>query len=715
MFAWWGRTVVRARWLVFVASIAVAILGGLWGTGVFGALSNGGFDTPGSESSRAAERIVAEVGRQDVDVLALYSSATSTVDDPVFRDAVTGVVAGLHGRSEVVRAVSYYDTHSPAFTSTDRHATYVAIRLANAGSASQLDAIRPALDAAGLRVQVGGISAINGAITNRVSEDIGRAEAYSMPILLILLIFVFRSVVAATTPLLVGGLAIMGAFTATRVLTYSTEVSIFAINIITLIGLGMAVDYALFIVSRFREELDAGRSTPEAIERTMATAGRTVAVSGLTVAVALSSLLLFPQVFLRSMGYGGMAAILVAMLAAVTTLPALLALLGHRVNAWRVPFPRRRGASGDAWARIARWVMRRPVLVVVGTLAVLAVLASPFVRAGFGGIDERVLPAGTESRVVAERLAADFPRGAGEIVVLVSGADPATAQAFANDVAALPHVRGATVTANRDRSSVISVGYDGDPTAPAVRGTVAAIRALPAPAGAQVLVGGQAGALTDLLNSLGARLPWMALLVAGTTILLLFLAFGSVVLPFKAILMNAVSIGASFGAVVWAFQDGHLAGLLGFTSTGYVEATQLILMLAILFGLSTDYEVFLLSRVREEWVLGGDSRGSVVRGLTSTARVISAAAAIMVSVFCAFTLSDDVIVKMMGLGLAVAVFLDATLIRLVLVPATMSLLGDLNWWMPRWLDRWLPHVDVGAAVPVTPAEPVPGPSLTRVS
>jgi RND superfamily putative drug exporter len=499
------------------------------------------------------------------------------------------------------------------------------------------------------------------------------------------------------------------------VITYSTEVSVFAINIITLLGLGMAVDYALFVVSRFREELDAGRSTTEAVERTMATAGRTVAVSGLTVAVALSSLVLFPQVFLKSMGYGGVAAVVVAMVAALTALPALLAILGRRVNAWRIPLPssrRRSGADGadgadggGAWARVAYAVMRRPVLVVLGAVVLLGVLASPFVHAGFGGIDARVLPAGTESRVVAERVKAEFPRGAGEIEVLVSGADVAAATAFAGDVARLPHVTTAAVTANRGTSSLIAVGYDADPTAPAVRGVVADIRALPAPAGARVLVGGQAGALTDLLNSLADRLPWMALIVAGTTMLLLLLAFGSVVLPVKAVLMNAVSIGASFGVVVWIFQDGHLSGPLGFTSTGYVEATQLILMLAILFGLSTDYELFLLSRVREEYDRTGDNTAAVATGLQRTGRIITSAALLLVIVVGGFATGGITFVKMIGVGMIVAILVDATIVRALLVPATMRLLGRANWWAPGFLARLYRRYGFRESEPGVAAEP----------
>ena len=713
MFAWWGRVVVRGRWAVLVAGILFALVGGLWGTGVIPALSAGGFETPDSDSDRAATRIVAELGRQDIDVVVLYSSPSSTVDDASFRDAVTGALTSVAGRAEVAKLVSYYDPNVPAavksiLVSNDRHATYSVITLTRFRSQEQLNAIKGALVAPGLRTEIGGPAAINADVTNQVGSDIGRAEMYSMPILLILLIFVFRSVIAATTPLLVGGLAILGAFTVTRLITYATEVSIFAINMITLIGLGMAIDYALFVVSRFREELAAGRDVPDAVSRTMLTAGRTVAVSGLTVAIALSSLLLFPQVFLRSMGYGGMAAVLVAMLASLTVLPALLAILGPRVNALRVPLGRRKAADaaeGQTWARIAHAVMRRPVPVVVGTLLVLGLLASPFLHAQFGGIDERVLPAGTESRVVAERVKAEFPAGGSDpILVLVSGADPAGVQQLRTRISGLPRVTAAAVRAQRGGSTLIAVSYDGEPGGPEARVIVGEIRNLPAPAHGSFLVGGAAAASTDLLAVLADRLPWMALVAIGATFLLLFLAFGSVLLPVKAVFMNAVSIGASFGAVVWVFQEGHLAGVLGFTSTGYVEASQLVLMLAILFGLSTDYEVFLLSRVREEWDRTGDNTAAVAGGLARTGRIITSAALLLVIVIGGFATGGITFIKMIGVGMIVAITVDATIVRALLVPATMRLMGRVNWWAPGPLARFYRRYGIHESAPESEPE-----------
>jgi RND superfamily putative drug exporter len=679
MFAWWGSVVVRARWAVLAAGAAFVVVGVLWGTGVFGSLVGGGFEDPGSQAVKARQQIEATVGRQDVDVVVLYSSSASTVDDPAFKDAVGSALAKVQGDQGVAGVLSFWNTQSPAFVSADRHSAYAAIRFKDAGSKDTLHAIRPDLRAAGLTTQVGGPAAVVDDVSSRVEKDIVGAETLSMPLLLLLLIFIFRGVVAALMPLMVGGTAILGAFIATRVLTSFTDISVFAANIITMLGLGMAVDYALFVVSRFREELAGGADVPTAIRRTMVTAGRTVAFSGLTVALALSSLLIFPEVFLRSMGYGGVAAVIVAMVSALTLLPAVLAVLGHRINAWRIPVPRAKNPGGG-WERLAKGVMRRPLWVIAGTLIVLALLASPFTQAKFGQASARALPVGTESRVVGERIAADFPgHGADPIEVLVTGPVgdlPARIQA-------LPHVGGVTVAGSKGSATLLDVAYDESDgaTSSLARGVVGDIRALTPPSGSQVLVGGAAASTRDVLSNLGSRLPWMALLVAMTTMVLLFLAFGSVVLPVKAVLMNMVSIGASFGAVVFVFQDGHFASWLGFTP-GDLEASQLILMLALLFGLSTDYEVFLLSRVREEWDRTGDNNTAVVAGLRRTGGIITSAAVLLMIVVGGFATGGISFIKMIGVGMVVAILVDATIVRALLVPATMRLLGRWNWWAP---------------------------------
>ncbi|RZU49726.1 RND superfamily putative drug exporter [Krasilnikovia cinnamomea] len=700
MFGWWGRAVVRVRWWVIAAALALVVTGATWGAGVFGALTGGGYADPNSESNRAAKTIAAELGRQDPGVLVLWSSDTATVDDPAFRSAVAARVAALRARPEVAGVTSYLDAKAPGMVSKDRHATFAAVQLADGSEDEKLaayQAIEPELHAPGLQMKAGGLAAFGAQANAQTKEDLTRAELFSLPVLLVLLILVFRGLIAALSPLVIGGIAILGAFVAVRTLTYFTEISVFAINVITLLGLGMAVDYSLFVVSRFREELANGRDVPAAIRATVATAGRTVVVSGLTIVLALSSLLIFPQPFLGGMAIGGMAAVLIAMLASLTVLPAVLSLLGHRIDMLRVPLPRlrravpRQRAAGSvaggstAWAKVAHSVMRRPVFYAIGVLAVLVAFALPFARVQFGGFDERVLPADTPARVVTETLRTDFPAaGQNPIDVYVAGAP---AGPFATTIAGLPGVTGAQVTATRGNASLITVGYAAEPTTAAARDVAAAIRDLPPPAGATVLVGGRPAIDLDLLNSLGARLPWMALIMAVATMVLLFFAFGSVLLPIKAVLMNVVSIGASFGVVVWIFQDGHFENLLRFESTGYIEPSNLILVLAVLFGLATDYEVFLLSRVREEWDATGNNTTAVAAGLQHTGRIITAAALLLIVVVAGFATGGVTVIKTIGVGMIVAIIVDATLVRALLVPATMRLLGRWNWWAPGPLGR----------------------------
>ncbi|MEV6487806.1 MMPL family transporter [Actinoplanes sp. NPDC051633] len=682
MFRWWGQAVVRLRWWVVAGALALVAAGATWGLGVFGVLSGGGYDDPSSESSRATAAIADQLGRRDPDVLVLWSSDTATVDDPAVRQSITAAVAAIRAQPGVANVTSYLDSETPALVSEDRRATYAAVQLTDGDADAKMaawDALEPHTEAAGLRTEAGGNVPFTQQANERTEQDITRAEIFSLPVLLVLLILIFRGVVAALSPLVIGGIAIMGAFVAVRGLTYLTDISVFAINVITLLGLGMAVDYSLFVVSRFREELANGRDVPEAIRITVATAGRTIAVSGLTIVLALSSLLIFPQSFLGSMAIGGMAAVLIAMLAALTVLPAALALLGHRIDKLRIPSLRRRdpAAEGGGWARLAHSVMRRPVLYVVAVLAVLAVFALPFGRVEFGGFDERVMPADTPARIVSEAIREDFPGGdVNPVSVYVPGGG---ASRLVSEIAAIPGVAGARA----DGDSLVTVTTSAAPTTSAAREVVRDIRALDPDA----LVGGRAAVDLDLLESLSARLPWMALIMAVATMLLLFLAFGSVLLPIKAVLMNLVSIGASFGVVVWIFQDGHFEGLLRFESTGFIEPSNMILVLAVLFGLATDYEVFLLSRVREEWDRTGDNTTAVATGLQHTGRIITAAALLLIVVVAGFATGGVSVVKTIGVGMIVAIIVDATLVRALLVPATMRLLGRWNWWAPGPLAR----------------------------
>ncbi|CAN5703590.1 MMPL family transporter [soil metagenome] len=722
MFAWWGTVVTKLRKLLIVLGIAFGAFAGIWGTGVFSSLDgDSSLDDPNSESQLINDRVTEELGRQSTDLVALYSSDTLSVDDPAFEQAVVEVTDTIRDRPEVELVTTYYETEADNLVSTDGSATYVPIRFVAGTDDDVISEVRDQLAAPGLTTQVGGSAAIDLDINDRIGPDIAKAEMIAMPILLIALLIVLGNVVAALIPLVIGGLAILGAFTVLRVVSAYTELSAFSINIITILGLGLAVDYGLFMVSRFREELDRGATTADAVSRTMATAGRTVAVSGVIVGLSLSSLLIFPQVLLRSMGLGGAAAVLVAMVVSLTVLPAMLAALGPKIDAGRLPWARRRrvptitGAVSKAagsndhgwWARVAHSVMRRPVLYVIGTVAVLLVLAAPLAGVQFGGIDERALPEGTESRVVSERLADEFSDAAVQpIRVLVSEASVADAEDFAADIAAIPGVRGAAISDNEGNSSMITVTYDGEPSSLQARGIVEDIRASEAPAGAEVMVGGSSASVVDQLTSLTERLPWMVLLVAGITFVLLAVAFGSLVVPIKAIVMNLISIAAAFGVVTWIFQDGHLSGVLGFTPTGYVEASQPILMVAILFGLSMDYEVFLLSRIRERWDALGDNTAAVASGVQRTGGIITAAAVMLCVVTGAFSTSGITFIKMVGVGMFVALIVDATLVRLLLVPATMRLLGRHNWWAPSFLSRLYGRYGVREEAEPTAPRPV---------
>ncbi|HCU92348.1 MAG TPA: hypothetical protein DHU96_06240 [Actinobacteria bacterium] len=701
MFEGWGRFVYRRRRLVLLVA-AVAMAGAaVWGTGVFAKLqSGGGFTAPGSQSQQASDLATRAFGRDTADVVVLYRSASQTVRDPGYRAAVTATLAALP-RAKVESYQTYWSTGSPQFVGAGGHETYAVLRLAGATDAARIktfEAISGKLAAPGLAEHAGGQIPAEQAINKQVTSDIGRAEGISMPVLLILLLVIFGSLAAASLPLAIGGIGILGSFTALRLLTLVTGVSIYSVNITTILGLGLAIDYGLFMVARFREELRSQPGVEDALARTVATAGRTVAVSGVTVAIALASLMLFPEMFLRSMGYGGVATVAVDMLAALTVMPALLAVLGHRVNALRIRRSVRRPpvqeASG-AWYRIARSVMRRPVAYIAVIVIALLALGSPFRHITWGGTDARVLPASAAPRVVADALARDFPANATspiEAVIKFAGPAGAPAQraAVASYLTRLDHVPGVVagqVTGVAGSVARVDLRYAGNPESAAARALVSRVRAVPPPAGARVYVGGATAQLVDELTSLGHTLPWMALVVALATFVLLFLAFGSVVLPVKAIAANALSLTATFGAIVWIFQEGHLSGLLHFTPTGTIDPTMPILMLAIIFGLSMDYEVFLLSRVRERYDVTGDNTAAVAGGLQRTGGIITSLALLLVIVVGAFSASGITFIKLMGVGMIIALVVDATIIRVLLVPATMRLLGRVNWWAPRPLRR----------------------------
>jgi trehalose monomycolate/heme transporter len=739
MFEGLGRALYRRRRLVLAIAVIFVVFAGVWGTGVFSKLISGNtFTPPGSQSQREASLAAQAFGRSDADVVVLYRSATMTVDDPAYRQAVASALAALPA-ADITRVTTYWSSGSPGLVSSDRHATYAAVQLAGSGDSGRESAYKKIkgtfnvtsatspLGRAGISAQVGGQVPAEVAINSEVSANIARAEMISIPLLVILLMIIFGSFVSAALPAAIGGIAILGSFTVLRLLTLGTQVSVYSINVTTIIGLGLGIDYGLFMVTRFREELrrqtllslggtngasplQSPDPTPEmvaaAVARTVATAGRTVAVSGITVAVALCSLMLFPEVFLRSMGYGGVATVLVDMIAALTVLPALLAVLGHRVNSLRVRRGVGQAGRGDGgWDRLARSVMRRPVIyaavIVVGLLA----LGAPFLKISWGGTDARALPATSTVRQVQEALNSDFrANSTAPIEAVVTGAtSPAALSSYIARVDGINGVAGATVTGKAGDNVRLDIAGRPRPDSTAARQIVADIRAVPAPPGVTVLVGGDAASLADELSSLGATLPWMAVLTGCATFILLFLAFGSVVLPVKAIVMNVLSLSATFGVIVWVFQWGHLSGLLQFTPTGTIDPTMPILLLAIVFGLSMDYEVFLLSRVRELYDETGDTTAAVAGGLQRTGGLITSLALLLIVVVGLFSASGIVFIKLLGVGMIVALVVDAAVVRTLLVPATMRLLGRANWWAPGPLRRLYARYGIKEAEKPAPA------------
>ena len=685
---------VRRAVVVLLVGLGITAAAMFAGIGLEDKLSAGGFEDPSSESTQELVKEHEVFGNKAIDVIAIFSSEDQVASDPEFRAEVEETL-GAAPDDRVTSYATFYDTDDPAMVSKDEHATAVYISLEGESQNDFQDsyrAVRPILSESDLDVDFAGPYAVYSDVNEHTKDDLLMAELVSMPVVLLLSIIIFRSVTAALLPILVGLVTVVGARAAIAGLNEITEVSIFAPNIITLIGLGLSIDYALFMVSRFREEIALSPDDlRHALIRTMATAGRTVMFSALTVAAAMSSLLVFPQDFLKSIGYGGIAAVLVAMVAALTVLPATLALLGKRVDSLRVPFLHRSAAVDSdhgAWSRLARGVMRRPVLVAAGVVVVLLAVASPFLGVKWGSVDYRVLPPEAAAHQAAERLNTEFGPERSTANVLVEGADEAAVTTYTTALEDLPGVVDVRPVDAAGDTTLLRASWESNSQTEESQDLVRDLRDVPSPKGTTTLVGGLTADTVDLASSVSSHLPWMALIVVLVMLVLLFLAFGSLILPIKAVAMNFLSITASFGVVTWIFSDGHLADQLGFISAGYLDMTNPIVMLAVLFGLSMDYEVFLLSRVREEWDATGDNDLAVATGLQKTGRIITSAALLLGVVIGAFSLSGVVFMKMIGIGMLIALLVDATVVRALLVPATMKLLGRWNWWAPGPLARW---------------------------
>jgi RND superfamily putative drug exporter len=734
-----GRFVARRAWWVVGAWLALLVVAVPFAPRAPGVLSAGGFILDDLESARAKSLLERELGAPPSALVVVFSSPTLEAGTPPFETAAAEAVRDVGGAPHVARVVSH--TLAPSQVSIDRHTAYdvVFLDLPPDDSPDALPILRERLRLApGLDVALAGGPAFYGDVQHVSEADLQRSELISLPLAALALIVVFGSVVAAGVPLAVGGAAVVVALAGIYLAASISPMSIFVLNLATLLGLGLGVDYSLLMTSRFREELalrpDGPDRVTDAVRVTVATAGRAVFFSGLTVLLGLLGLVLFEFMILRSVGIAGAIVVGLAVASALTLLPAILTILGSHVDRFSVRRVAATSGTDGPWARLARRVMRHPVAVLVPTLVFLLVLGSPFLHVRFNAPDASILPPSVPSRAAFDRLQAEFGEGEfAPIVVAVRTQGPATAAAnvaalhdWSRRLAADPRIARvdslvdvdprmtlgqytllyADPNGPRDRFVQVALGATtrGDltsftlttrygPNRDEGRALVADLRrpgsAVAPPAGMTALVGGGAADVTDVVDRVRADFPRTALFILVSTYLVLFVLLRSVVLPAKALVMNTLSIVASFGALVWIFQDGNLSGPLGFQPLGFVETTQPVILFCVLFGLSMDYEVFLLTRMKEVWDRTGDNVEAVAGGMERSGRIVTSAALIVVVVAGSFAFADIVLIKALGVGMAIAVALDATIIRALLVPATMRLLGRWNWWMPARLERFI--------------------------
>jgi uncharacterized membrane protein YdfJ with MMPL/SSD domain len=684
----------RAKYVTLLAA-ALFVVSGVLGAGAAKRLDPFGADDPASESVIADQRLQ-QAGFREIGVVVLIDGID--VHSAEGRDRVAAIERRLDADPDVASTVSAL-AGGPDLVSADGTSTYVAVSLEPTSDRARQDAAERLAGALAKEpgVTVGGPALAERQVNTQVEHDLRAAELYAFPLLLLLSLLFFRSLVAALLPLLVGGLAIVGTFFVLRTASELSSISIFALNVATGLGLGLAIDYSLFIISRYREELARSGPGREAMRRTLATAGRTVLFSSLTVAGALASLLVFPQRFLYSMGIAGFFVSLLAAALALTLLPAVLTLLGHRVNALAPSLLARR-AEREArpmregfWYRLAHLVMRLPGRTAVGAATLLIALGLPFLGANFTAVDAQVLPTSASARQVDSALRTQFPPYRDTPITLAVAGDRANAQRIAATARRLPGAASVSKPHRLiDGSYQINVISTSSPLSKQTKRLVRNLRELP-----DTLVTGTTAHYLDLQASLGSHLPLALAIVAALTFTVLFAMTGSVVLPIKQLLMNTLGLGAMFGLLVLIFQQGRLEGLLGFTSQGGLEAPQLLLLFAVVFGLSTDYGVFLLSRIKEARDTGHSETEAIAVGLERTGRIVTSAALLFAVAFGAFLSSRIIITKELGLGTAAAVLLDASIVRALLVPALMRLLERWNWWAPKPLRRLHARLQLG--------------------
>ncbi|WP_410535643.1 MMPL family transporter [Streptomyces sp. KL2] len=731
MLSWIADLVLRRPRTVLVAALVSVLAMAAVGIGAFGKLQSGGFDDPDAPSSRATALIDEKFGGETNLVLLVRADDGGRLDSPAAERAGREIADGLRDEPGVSGVVSYWDTGGSALTSRDGGQALILAhiegddteRTDRAGELSE----KWSGDRGAVTVRTGGQAAVASDITSQISKDLAIAEAIAVPITLILLVIAFGSVVAALLPLAIGLIAVMGTFAELYVLGSITDVSIFSINLTTALGLGLGIDYGLLLVSRFRERLTEGDDVPEALRTTVATAGRTIAFSAATVVAALAALLLFPPFFLRSFAYAGIGVVAIAAVGALVVVPALLVVLGHRVNSGRLPWAEAvRRPDAPVWGRLASVVMRRPALTALPVLAVLLLAASPLLGVSFGNPDERVLPDSAPSRQVATAIDEDFGRDDTSAVQIVTTGpvDAAGLDAYATAVSRIDGVTRVQASSGtyqdgeaappgpvnaalgRDDAQRLTVATEPESGSGEAEDLVRDIRAVPAPDGVEALVGGPDARLVDTKAAIGDRLPAAIAWVALTTFALLFLFTGSIVQPLRALVLNTISLTAAIGAMVWIFQEGNLSSVLGFTPMP-MNTSMTVLLFCIVFGLSMDYEVFVTSRIKELHDAGEDTGTAVTRGLSRTGRIVTMAAGLLAVSLFAFTTSEISFMQMFGLGSGLAILIDAVAVRGVLVPAAMRLLGRGAWYAPKALRRLHGRVGLSEAAtpPAAPAEP----------
>ena len=734
MFSHLSRLFCRYPWVfVAVAAVVVAAAAGFGADVVRHLTLAPGWDVPGSGSEQVMKQLRDRLGRDETPVLVLFRAMPgppANVDDHGFRDAIETALAGIGQNPDVASVQSYYGSGDARLRSEKGDMTYalVQLRLAKDEGVGAFQRLRAQLHSDKVSVELGGELATYVDVREQLAKDIWNAEVVSFILLALLLVWVFGSVVAGALPLVIGVVTIVLSAALLKFFTLFTDVSVYAANVVSMLGLGLAIDYGLFIVSRYREELARGGSLEATLRITLATAGRTVAFSGLTVASSLFCLILMPQRFFQNMGLAGGISVVAAMITSVLLLPALLALLGPRVNRLALPVLARRTTNqrkGGRWYRFSHFVMRHAVVVLVGAFLLLGSMGLPVLHMQVGPSDSKSLPASAESRRVQDALNSEFRHAELSPLVLTvrareqaeTAASVAGLHRLVSQIQALPGVSRVSSLVSltegdpltladyqlmyeypeqfpvaqvglkeyaKDRDSMVFVYYHAAPTSLEARNLVRQIRAIALPGGlAEVQVGGFPAFHLDYVDSLRAGVPWVVLAIVCVIFVLLFLMLGSVLVPLKVVITSLFSLSATFGVLVWIFQDGHLAGLLNFTPQGSMDGTILVLIFASAFGLSIDYEVFLLSRVKEMCITTSDNMRAVAVGIQKSGPIITSAALLIGIVLGTFAMGEVVFMKAMGLGLLLSVIVDATLVRMLLVPASLRLLGRLNWWAPR--------------------------------